>query len=60
MDVTIDGDGNINGVFKNVAGGMVPLLTYNGVVGDGKINTTYVVTLQDGTTTDAILVAERK
>lgn len=60
MDVTIDGNGNINGVFKNVAGGMVPLLTYNGIVGDGKINTTYVITFPDGTTADAVLVAERK
>ena len=60
MDVLIDGDGNITGEFKNVAGGMVPLLTYTGVVGDGKINTTYVITFPDGTTADAVLVAERK
>lgn len=60
MDVLIDGDGNITGEFKNVAGGMVPLLTYSGVVGDGKINTTYVITFPDGSTADAVLVAERK
>ncbi len=60
MNVLIDGDGNITGEFKNVAGGMVPLLTYTGVVGDGKINTTYVITFPDGTTADAVLVAEMK
>ena len=60
MDFTIDGDGNINGTFKNVAGGMVPLLTYTGKVGNGHIDTTYVVTLPNGSTTDAILVADRK
>lgn len=60
MNVLIDGDGNITGEFKNVAGGMVPLLTYSGVVGDGKINTTYVITFPDGTTADAVLVADRK
>lgn len=60
MNVLIDGDGNITGEFKNVAGGMVPLLTYSGTVGDGKINTTYVITFPDGTTADAILVAEKK
>lgn len=60
MNVLIDGDGNITGEFKNVAGGVVPLLTYTGVVGNGKINTTYVITFPDGTTADAVLVAERK
>ena len=60
MDVLIDGDGNITGEFKNVAAGMVPLLTYTGVVGDGKINTTYVITFPDGTTADAVLVAEKR
>lgn len=60
MNVIIDGDGNIDGEFKNVAGGMVPLLKYTGVVGNGHINTTYVVTFPDGTTADAILVAEKK
>ena len=60
MNVLIDGDGNITGEFKNVAGGMVPLLTYTGVVGDGRINTTYIITFPDGTTADAVLVAEKK
>jgi hypothetical protein len=60
MDVTIDADGNINGVFKNIAGGMVPLLTYNGKVGNGHIETTYVITFPDGSTADAVLVADRK
>lgn len=60
MNVLIDGDGNITGEFKNVAGGMVPLLTYSGVVGNGQINTTYVITFPDGTTADAVLVAEKK
>jgi hypothetical protein len=60
MDVTIDAEGNINGVFKNVAAGMVPLLTYNGKVGNGHIETTYVVTFPDGSTADAVLTADRK
>ena len=59
MDVTIDGNGNINGTFKNVAGGMVPLLTYTGKVGDGHIDTTYIVTLPDGSTAEAVLTADR-
>jgi hypothetical protein len=60
MDVTIDADGNINGEFKNVAAGMVPLLTYQGKVGNGHIETTYIVTFPDGSTADAVLVADRK
>jgi len=60
MNVIIDGDGNINGEFKNVASGMIPLLTYTGVVGNGHIDTTYIITFPGGATTEAKLVADRK
>ena len=60
MDVTVDGDGNIVGSFINVAGGMVPKVTYTGVVGNGHIDAKYTVTLLDGTVAEAILVADRK
>lgn len=60
MDVTVDGDGNINGRFENVAAGMVPLVTYTGVVGNGHIDAQYTVTLLDGTIAEAVLVADRK
>lgn len=60
MDVTVDGDGNITGEFINVAAGMVPKVTYTGVVGNGHIDAKYTVTLLDGTVAEAVLVADRK
>ncbi|MBL8063573.1 MAG: hypothetical protein JNK32_11165 [Anaerolineales bacterium] len=60
MDVTVDGDGNIVGSFINVAGGLVPKVTYTGVVGNGHIDAKYTVTLLDGTVAEAVLVADRK
>ncbi len=53
MDVRVDPEGNITGTFKNIAGGVIPFMTYTGKIGNGRLDTDYVVTLKDGSTTKA-------
>lgn len=60
MDVKIDTEGNIIGTFENLAGGMIPAMTYTGKIGDGRLDADYTVTLSDGTTTTAILETVKK
>lgn len=58
MDITIDADGNINGLVKNLGGGAIPSVTYTGKIGNGRMDADYEVTLPDGTTTSALLRTE--
>ena len=60
MDVRVDPDGNITGTFKNIAGGAIPGMTYTGKIGNGRLDTNYVVTLPNGSTTTAIVRSEIK
>ncbi|MFZ5819771.1 MAG: hypothetical protein ACOYYJ_07705 [Chloroflexota bacterium] len=60
MDVTIDANGNIVGTFENLAGGMIPGMTYTGKIGDGRLDAEYIVTLSDGKTTTAVLETVKK
>ena len=53
--VTIDPDGNIIGLMKNLAGGLVPEMSYTGVVGGGRLDADYTVTLKDGKVVNSIL-----
>jgi hypothetical protein len=55
VNVTIDPDGNIIGVMKNLAGGIIPEMTYTGKVGGGKLDADYAVKFADGKTVNSIL-----
>jgi len=55
MDITIDADGNINGLVKNLGGGAIPSVTYTGKIGDGRMDADYLVTFKDGSTATALL-----
>lgn len=59
MDITIDADGNINGLVTNLGGGAIPSVTYTGKIGNGRLDADYLVTFPDGTTTTALLRLER-
>jgi len=54
-DVTIDAEGGIVGVMKNLAGGAIPELTYTGTLTATSMNADYVVRAASGQTTNAIL-----
>jgi hypothetical protein len=54
-DVTIDVDGKIVGIMKNIAGGAIPEMTYTGVITDTKLDADYVVSFADGNTANSIL-----
>lgn len=58
-DVTIDADGNIIGVMKNLAAGAIPEMTYTGTVGKGRLDADYIVKFVDGKTVNSILRLER-
>jgi hypothetical protein len=60
MDITIDKNGNIVAILKNLVGGTIPSMTYTGKIGDGRLDTDYTVTLADGTTTFSELRTVRK
>ncbi len=47
-DVVVAADGAMVGVFRNVAGGQVPLLTYTGTLTEDAIIADYEVVLPDG------------
>jgi len=59
-DVTIAADGNIIGVMKNLAGGMIPEMTYTGKIGDGRLDADYKVTFADGKVSESILRLTKK
>lgn len=52
-DVTIDLDGTMVGRFTDVAAGVIPLLTYTGVLTGDTIDADYAVTRNDGSVTKA-------
>jgi hypothetical protein len=54
-DVTIDAEGGILGVMKNLAGGAIPELTYTGTLTATTMDADYVVRSAAGQTTNAIL-----
>lgn len=54
-DVTIDVDGNILGVMKNVAGGTIPEMTYTGKLTATSLDADYVVKTSSGATMNSIL-----
>lgn len=60
MDVLLDADGNITGTFENLAGGLIPAMSYTGKIGDGRLDANYTVTLSDGSTTIAKLETAKK
>jgi ABC-type Fe3+-hydroxamate transport system substrate-binding protein len=53
--ITIDPDGKIVGTFKNLAGGVVPEMSYTGQLGNGKLDSDYTVKFADGKTATSIL-----
>lgn len=55
MDITIDPEGNINGLVSNLGGGAIPSVTYTGKIGDGRLDADYLVTFMDGSTATALL-----
>lgn len=60
MDVMLDADGNITGTFENLAGGLIPAMSYTGKIGNGRLDADYTVTLSDGSTTTAKLETVKK
>lgn len=58
-DVTIDPDGNIIGVMKNLAGGVIPEMTYTGTVTGSSLDADYLVKFADGTTANSILQMQK-
>jgi hypothetical protein len=59
-DVTIDADGKITGVFQNMAGGLVPKMTYTGTLTKSKLEADYLVTFKDGSTATSELRTAKK
>jgi len=55
MDITIDAEGNISGLVKNLGGGAIPSVTYTGKIGNGRMDADYLVTFKDGSTATALL-----
>lgn len=54
-DVTISPDGKIVGVMKKLAGGIIPEMTYTGLLTGDSLDADYVVTFADGKTANSIL-----
>ncbi|MBE0608775.1 MAG: hypothetical protein IH609_05310 [Dehalococcoidia bacterium] len=54
-NVTIEADGEIIGVMENLAGGLVPRLTYTGELTADKLDADYTVSLKDGATVNSTL-----
>jgi hypothetical protein len=59
-DVTIDPDGNIVGVMRNLAAGAIPEMTYTGTLTPDRLDADYVVQLADGTTVNSTLRMEKQ
>lgn len=55
VNVTIDPEGNIIGLMKNLAAGVIPEMNYTGKVGGGKLDADYSVKFADGKTVTATL-----
>lgn len=59
MDITIDTDGNINGLVTNLGGGAIPSVTYTGKIGNSHMDADYLVTFTDGSTATALLRTQK-
>jgi hypothetical protein len=53
--VTLDAEGNLIGLMKNLAGGVIPEMTYTGKVDDRRLDADYSVKLADGRVVNSIL-----
>ena len=58
--VSLDGDGKLNGLMKNLAAGVIPEMTYTGTVGNGRLDADYVVKFADGRVVNSILRMQRQ
>ncbi len=54
-NVVIEADGAITGLMQNLAGGLVPKLSYTGTLTKSTLDADYLVTLKDGSTSTATL-----